>query len=678
MYYRRMIARMTASSHVPRGAAHGPLRVASLLCFLLIASYSARAQERRADTLRVDSTHAARPIDSAATGTPVDTARLIDHGAPLGSMVERDASSGISIITKRDLVWERYFTSYDVLAHRLPAVPISMGQPGLVRAFSIAGAGPAALAVNFNGRPLYGAGGGVFAVDLYPAEFLERVEVLRGARAAVFGTGESLIALNFTAPRYNAAGSYVRIWYSQGPSNTTNTDVTYARDLRGRTNMSLGFRRLVSDGVFTGGNQRVNTWSARGTLRKDFGGGLTMSLTELFSDATRGASGGLTATSANDDLSAQVLNDSLAERELRHDLTLAARWYPSSTPNAAHDTPVAAPPDTLTRFDAALFFTYNERTLLSRDHPLAVGYGRQLEGITGARLGATTTLGALRVAANGNLQHGRLTGTRADVGGLFEVDAAPAVLRGGLKLSRDDAGTAVIVVAEGAAVINDSLSLRATLRQRTQVGGGPTCLSPTSALDVDSVRSLGAHATGLLAEAEIVWKNGAWSATAGGSLRKADPLACLPFSSYTVASGWLDATVPIAFLSLDQHLVLTFAPELYRALPTAYGVSDLSGRFRLFGGNLDLKLGTALEYQSQRAVLGYDDLTAQFIALRANPLTVTSPPLPNWSAYAQARIGSAYLRVEIRNILGAESSLLNRYPSFGRGFYLGVNWALVD
>ncbi len=660
MFFRRTIARMTARSHAPRGVALGALRVVPLLCcVLLLASSSARAQERRADTLRVDSANAARPIDSSATRPSADTAHLIDHGTPLGSMVERDASPGISIITKRDLVWERYFTSYDVLAHRLPAVPISMGQPGLVRAFSIAGAGPEAPAVNFNGRPLYGAGGGAFALDLYPSEFLERVEVLRGARAAMFGTGESLIALNFTAPRYNAAGSYVRIWYSQGPSNTTNTDVTYARDLRGRTNMSLGFRRLVSDGVFTTGNQRVNTWSARGSLRKDFGGGLT-------------------ATSANDDLSAVVLNDSLAERELRHDLTLAARWYPSSTPNAAPDTLMAAPPDTLTRFDAAVFFSYNERTLLSRDHPFAVGYGRLLEGITGARLGAATTLGALRIAANGNLQYGRLTGTRADVGGLFEVDAAPAVLRGGLKLSRNDAGTAVIAVAEGAAVINDSLSLRATLRQRTTVGGEPTCLSPTAALDVDSARSLGAHATGLLAEAEIVWRNGAWSVTAGGSLRKAEPLACLPFSSYTVTSAWLDAGVPIAFLSLDQHLVLTFAPELYRALPTVYGVSDLSGRFRLFGGNLDLKLGTALEYQSQRAVLGYDDLSAQFIAPRANPLAVTSPPLPNWSAYAQARIGSAYLRVEIRNILGAESSLLNRYPSFGRGFYLGVNWALVD
>lgn len=674
MYYPRMIA----SSHVPRGAAVGALRVLPLLCLLLVASSVARAQERRADTLRVDSTNAARPIDSSVTRASVDTARLVDHGAPLGSMVERDGSPGISIITKRDLVWERYFTSYDVLAHRLPAFPISMGQPGLVRAFSIAGAGPEALAVNFNGRPLYGAGGGAFAIDLYPAEFLERVEVLRGARAAVFGTGESLIALNFTAPRYNAAGSYVRIWYSQGPGNTTNTDVTYARDLRGRTNMSLGFRRLVSDGVFTSGNQRVSTWSARGSLRKDFGNGLVMSLTELFSDATRGASGGLNATSANDDLSAEVLNDSLGERELRHDLTLAARWYPSGSANAAHDTLAAGAPDTLTRFDAALYFTYNERTLLSHGSPFAVGYGRQLEGITGARLGATTTLGALRIAANGSLQHGALTGTRADAGGLFEVDVAPAVLRGGLKLSRTDAGTAVIAVAEGAAVLGDSLSLRATLRQRTQVGGEPTCLDPTAALDLDSVRALGAHATGLLAEAEVVWKNGAWSATAGGSLRKAEPLACRPFSSYTVTSGWFDATVPIAFLSLDQHLVLTFAPDLYRALPTAYGISDLSGRFRLFGGNLDLKLGTALEYQSQRAVLGYDDLSAEFAAPRTNPLTITGPPLPNWSAYAQARIGSAYLRVEIRNILGAESSLLNRYPSFGRGFYLGVNWALVD
>lgn len=671
-----------------------------LLGLFLLTALPASAQETpRNDTLRVDSTQAvptdslrvldslknaaidqrdsAAADDSAAAAKRPTRLLLRDVGAPLGSVVDPEEGSGYDLIAKRELVWERYFSTFDLLARRLPAVPLSMGAPGLVRGFAYAGASPTSISSLYNGRPLWGTHGRAYDLDFYPLEFIERLEVLRGARAAIFGSGTSLIALNFTQPRYDVEGSYARVWYSQGPNNTSGSDITFARNIGSRANLSLGFRRLVTDGVYT--NQRVSGWSGRGSVRWDFSDKLVVSLTELHTEFTRGLNGGLTDSSSSLPLFSDIINDTLQEHVLRHDVTLAARWYPIGQAHGTGDSAVGEGLDTNFRIDGSIYYSYAERALMVGDS-IAEFPGltsRERAGMVGARAGITVPLVVSRLLLNGSFDFGDNGRLRIDAGGMLEIPGGRLItLRGGAKLHGYGDDFFVTAVGEGIINLGDSISIRGTVRNTTQILPVGDC-PPVPLIAPDTLRPFGANSTGLFGEAELRWRGNGLAIEVGGYLRQAPELGCSGFAGYTIAGANATVTIPISFLILNTHLVATFASGDYRAFPLLHGVSDLHGQWSLLGGNLDLRLGTSLEYTTSNPYARYDAVAGELLASR-NRDESGKPPFPLWNAYAQGRIGSAYLRVEMRNILDVEFATLERYPTFGRGIYLGVNWALID
>ncbi|MEP7220170.1 MAG: TonB-dependent receptor plug domain-containing protein, partial [Bacteroidota bacterium] len=348
----------------------------------------------RIDTIIADSTVR---LDSLRTRLPVR-----ELGAPLGSVTELFAVPGTDFITKRDRIWERYTTPHDFIARVLPAYPLSQGVPGLLRTLSYGTSGPGAISYLYDGRPLLGLFGAAYESEFYPAEFLERVEVVRGARAAIVGSGESLIALNFVQPRYDVEGSYTRLWYAQAPGSSTAGDITYDRNVGRKGNLALGWR----DGV-----------------------------------------------------------------------------------------------------------------------------------------------------------------TRIELGGYIHRISAP-----------DGSG--------------------------------------------------------------------------------------LP--STTVAGADARIIIPYGVFRLDNHLIGTFGDRTTTPHPVLYGESELYAQLRLLGGNLDLRLGTSLEYQSSASRVRYDVISNRFYMNTADA-AIPGLPFPLWGAYLQARIGSAYLRLEMRNILDVSFDTIDRYPTFGRG-----------
>jgi|GEM_PF-1770234 len=682
--------------------------------FFLIASIlpllSASAQlptDRLAPGVLDSTTHAKTDsldhADSLGARAPAHThLSLRDYGAPLGSITLPAEQPGYSFITKRDMVWERYATSFDLLRNVLPAYPLSQGVPGLVRAFSYAGAAPAAISTLYNGRPLSGLGGNGYDLELYPTEYAERIEVVRGARAAIFGSGESLIALNFVQPRYNAEGSYGRFWYYQAPGNTTSADLTYARNVGDRGNLSLGFRRIPSEGAFPQNNQKVSSWSARGTLRWEYSDALTLSLTELFSDATRGMNGGLLPESSTSPFLSEVYNDTLQERTLRHDLTLSSRWYPAGMIEVAGDTTGRKIVDTNYRLDGALYYTYAERELQTGDEPTAIpgATGFLGEGIVGARLGGDLLSDFAKVRFNANAEFVARTERfylgptgiesspgdlfRFDLGGLLEATPfaragflSSLAVSGGAKYYSDGTSQFLTIAGEGAIPLTDSLALRGTLRSTFRIVGEDDCSAWYGLFD-GTARYLTMYGPGQLIEVAAQWKEGVARVELGGYLRRGVAVACLGIEDLSITGADLRVAIPLIYsLVWDSHLIGTFAPPEDRFTPLLYGTSELYGQWTLIGGNLDLRLGTSLEFQSQPGFTRFDNLSGEFY-VSAQGERPTAPPPPQWGAYAQGRIGSAYLRLEIRNILNTTFYTVDRYPTFGQGIYLGFNWALID
>ncbi len=629
---------------------------------------------RRGDTLAADSLAAG---DTSAVRRP-DTVVIRNPGAPLGALVPVEEGIGYDLLQKRDLVWERYFTAFDLFAERLPAYPLSQGGPGMVRAFTYAGSSPGSISALYNGRPLWGPFGSPFDLELYPMEYIERAEILRGARAAILGSGESLIALNFTQPHYNVEGSYARLWYVQGANSTTDADITFARNIGDRGNLSLGLRRLSGNGVFPNNNQNVSGWSGRGSVRWDPSDNLTVSLTEIFSDATRGLSGGLLPESSRQPLFAEVYNDSLRERTLRHDVTVAARWYPRSADVRGSDTGTATMrlADTTLRIDGDVYFTYAERELQASEHRAAVASPFSRAGIAGARAGLTIPVDRFRLLANGVLEYGDNDRVRFEGGGLLELPLGSVVtVRGGGKISGYAGDVFVTVVGEGALSLSENLALRGSVRSTTLLDPRTDCPSP----DPGGAfwYPLDGHYTGSMVEGGVEWRSGGASLELEGFVRGAVPAECIDLASYTVSGGAATVRIPYWFLMLESHLVATVAPEEYRGVPLLHGTSDLSARLNLFDGNLNLRLGTVLEYQTGLPSIQYRDIEGDF-AVSAGSRLGERPPFPLWTAYAQARIGTAYIRVEMYNILDNKFFTTYRYPMFGRAVNIAVNWAFID
>lgn len=631
-----------------------------------------------ADTLAGDdSLHA----DHDHAPAPAARIHIRDVGAPLGALVPATRSSGFELIPKRDLVWERYFTAFDVLAEQLPAYPLSLGGPGLVRAFSYAGAAPGAISGMFNGRALGGPSGRAYDLELYPMEFLERLEILRGARAAVLGSGESLIGLNFVQPRYNVEGSYVRLWYAQGRYNTSTADVTYARNVGDRANLSLGFRRLASDGVITNlpdANQAVSGWSGRGSIRWDPSENLSIALTEIFSDATRGLNGGLPLTSSAEPLLLEVNNDTLLERTLRHDITLTTRWYPRSIARTIADTAdTAALPgliaDSVLRVDGNLYFSYAERELQVGTRRAIMNGALETADIIGARAGFTIPLEPMQLQANGMIEYGDDGLLRYEGGGLLELMLTNLLtLRGGGKLHGRGEEVFATITGEGVIGIGDALSVRGTFRGTTLAGTDRACLL----IPGPNVNMPANYYTGSLLEGALQWQEGRLRVDVEGFLRNAVPY-CQDLASYIVPGGSIYTRIPYEFLTLENRLVATFSGEKFHGQPRLHGTSNIFAQLRMLGGNLDLRLGTSLEYMTSPPIVEYQEGIGQF-SVPADSVLPSAAPFPVWTAYAQARIGTAYVRVEMYNILENLFFTTYRHPVFRRAVNISVNWALID
>lgn len=633
---------------------------------------------------------AAQPADTASR-PPADTITQVRDslqlellslrvGAPFGSVIAQQTTGGYQFLANREIAWRTYFTPTDLLGPYLPSYLLGQGAPGLRRGFSILGSAPDALSTTFNGRPLRDLERDAMELEFYPAEFTERTEVLSGARALLYGSGEALMGVNMVAPTFDVVGSYARVWYIQGPNNSSGADLTFARNLSATTNLNLGFRRMPSDGAYV--NQDVSGWSARGTLRWQPSAGLGLGLTELFSNHTHGANGGLTSESSFNpqSLGTAVQHGQLHDQTLRHDLTLSAQWHPllKLTPSAS-GADVGG--DTITRFDASLYYSFAERSLLIADTLAPIDTvedqpAMMRRDLVGGRLSARLPLAFALLEANGVAE---LQGTGKlylEAGGMLSLNASDvAEARGTAKIHRSRGGDFFSLAGEANLQLGDSARLFGSYRQTLELNSDP---APQVWAIPDSNSAISQWFTSSFLEAGAELRGGGFWLRGAAYLRQATPRAGnTNLASYTIAAADVRTIVPLSVLRLDLHLLATLPPDSDKRFPAFHGIGDLYGQLTLVEGNLNLRVGTTLEFQTALQGVEYEVISGEFIYPR-DPARPAEKLYPNWGVYARARLGDAYLRAELRNILDAEYWSVYRYPIWERAIYLGVTWAFVD
>lgn len=673
--------------------------VVAVALLLLICRSAGVAQVAPADSLRPDTLISALPDTLRRVDTvTIDPVRpFFPTASPFGSIVPATSPQAARFVSELSLARMRYYTAFDALRRSVPALPLSQGMPGLVRGFSYAGAPPSAVAASFGGRPLEGLAAYGYDLESYPMEYLERAEIVTGARALLYGTGEALMAVNLVQPRLDVEGSYARVWYAQDAGDLTGGELMYSRNVGRRSNISLGFRRLAT-GDDVGSkflNQELTSWSVHANATWRPMPSLMVSLTELFVDATRSQNGGLTPESSFNpfDRAHEVNDEVLEERTLRHDVTLAAEWIFGGRSTVGLDTLLAAGSasgrlDSVMRIDLAAYGTFGRRELGALESVVSIDEVplRTERTHAGLRAGLWVPVGPARIEGNaiadlvGRRDRDEETTTfdlgRRQAGLLLELPIGAAIaLRGSGRYSKGWEGEIGGVAAELLLQPTDRLSARLGVRlQRHEC----PCEDPLRLADsIDAIR-FEDYRTAQLAEGSIAWQDSSTLFSVTAFARRAEPIDPASGLERTLLAG-AEARLRIPFwiLALEAHAHGTIQPENERRFPAARIFADLHAPLRLIDGNLDLRVGTTMEWQSPVGATSYDVMTGSFLFLQEADAG-TARQLPLWDVYAHARIGTAYVRLAMRNILDVESWSVYRYPERRRSLVFEVTWSFID
>ena len=626
-----------------------------------------------ADSAGVEDSTRVAAADSLPSTNPAAVSPYPRIGVPLGSEV---ADGGyIRSLGKGEIVRERYFTITDLLPRFLPAILLSQGAPGLRRFWSYAGGSPGSISILCDGRVVPSATpGGIDTWEISP-ESIERLEILQGGDAMLSGEGTALRAINAVQAQYDVEGSYVRLWYAQGAAGLNGEDVTYARNVSRRTNLSLGIRHLGASGEFD--NQSNSGLSLRGSVQWNVPGPAALSFSGSYADLTRGLNGGLTATSSRDPFASTVVDATLSEERVRKDWTLAVQYYPGEREvrdSTVHDVPG-------TRIDGALYYSSEARTLSRGGEPLhltsdttsdsttasALRSGMRLHLYTfGEHLQATGELGFERRLLRGDSTDGSF-GRLAVVAGL-PLGSLAELRAGGAIEGHHGVRPLLSGVGEARVRLSDPLHLIADVRFYSKHD------QPSNAT-LDSETRFAEMPTAMLMEAGADYSDGALDGRFDAWVRTVQSAIGSGAAVAPVFGASLSGTIPYGIFRLRENLQLIQDPDGNGRFPRISSTIDLFVQMALSHENLDLRAGVSASMQSPYAGTRYDPMIDAPV-VPGSSSSVTQGVL--FSVWGTGRIGSAYLHLALENLLDAEYWTIYRYPEAGRHLTFGISWALID
>ena len=113
-----------------------------------------------------------------------------------------------------------------------------------------------------NGRPLNDPATGIYNMYLFTPEYADRVEVVTGPRAFLYGFNAAGGAVNLVTKNYNSNKPFTKLDYSESEFGYAFADGTFSQNISRRVNVTFGFQHQATDGRFT--NSQYDGWiSAR-------------------------------------------------------------------------------------------------------------------------------------------------------------------------------------------------------------------------------------------------------------------------------------------------------------------------------------------------------------------------------------------------------------------------------
>ncbi|MEK9138544.1 MAG: TonB-dependent receptor plug domain-containing protein, partial [Bacteroidota bacterium] len=230
------------------------------------------------------------------------------------------------MLTKEDLHW----LDYRYLGHILESVPGTylreQNSAGQYSQLNIRGSDWRSIAFTADGRPLNDAATGIFNLFHFTTEYADRIEIITGPRAFLYGLNSTGGAINLLTKNYNSNRPFSKLNYSETGYNYQYSDGTFSQNISRKVNFTFGFQHQSTDGRFL--NSAHEAWNARIKVRYNWSRDFNIILSEYHTATQTQLNGGVDYAQSGlvaglDPLQSVLRNTDAYEKITRNDVDLS-------------------------------------------------------------------------------------------------------------------------------------------------------------------------------------------------------------------------------------------------------------------------------------------------------------------------------------------------------------------
>ena len=195
------------------------------------------------------------------------------------------------VITKDDLHWLDYRYLGGILESMPGTFVRAQNSAGQYDQLSIRGMDWRSIAITVDGRLQNDPASGVFNLYHFTTEYADRIEVITGPRAFLYGLNSTGGAINLVTKNYNSNRPFTKLNYSETGYNYQYSDGTFSQNISRKVNFTFGFQHQGTDGRFP--NSAHDAWNARVKVRYNFSRDFNLILSEYHTSTHTQLNGGV-------------------------------------------------------------------------------------------------------------------------------------------------------------------------------------------------------------------------------------------------------------------------------------------------------------------------------------------------------------------------------------------------
>ena len=656
-------------------------------------SDSTRHRTVQEDSLRIR--HAA--ADSLGRGrtdsSAVDTMGRMSTPSLVGTL-DRFADSS-EVRTNLDLHWLDYRYLGGILESFPGVFVMDQESEGQYSQATFDGVDWRGVRISSNGRGLNDPGSGVFNLYDFTTEYADRIEVVTGPRAFLYGLNSTGAAVNLVTKNYNSNKPFTKFNYSEGAYGYSNVDGTFSQNISRKINVTLGFQHQTTDGRFNG--EAHDAWNAREKIRYNISHDLNIIFSHYHTSTQTQMNGGVDSTTSDgrafafDNTLAVMKQDSTYEKVTGNDFDLSlVGTFLGDTADVTNLT---------------FYYSHSMREFRERENPYQEAPPQvssdQISSWMGVQATQDVATGFQHLSAGGNVE-------------IRRIDASPNLGRrrnatGALwgKEEIDPGGPATVALYGRI----DSYLLKeyagygadATLRLApwfSLFGGVSQSWRVPDYQELYWTDSTVVRTGPIVAEHHTVVEAGGTFGTAEtGTVRLAlfhrtvaDPITFSPYGGTaspfpgaviangpTVNSTGVTAHVDLRFWSFSlegnlEYMLQKSGGATLQAFPKFSGNGGIYFRRKLVNDKLELKTGFKGRFTLPYEGFVFNPEMVAYVANTGTPLGTTASA----DFFLIGHIGEAYIHFIWENLAGIRYFGTPYYPGGERAIRFGISWEFLN